>query len=73
MESSVIHHMVDSIINNQQTDAMEKFNEIMATKITDALDAKKIVLRRLRAKTKRPSSQKTLNKNSLTVHSFIAR
>ena len=44
MESTVIHHMVDSIINNQQTDAMEKFNEIMATKITDALDAKKIDL-----------------------------
>ena len=44
MESSVIHHMVDSIINNQQTDAMEKFNEIMATKITDALDAKKMEL-----------------------------
>ena len=44
MESSVIHHMVDSIINNQQTDAMEKFNEIMATKITDALDNKKIEL-----------------------------
>jgi hypothetical protein len=36
--------MVDSIINNQQTDAMEKFNEIMATKITDALDAKKMEL-----------------------------
>ena len=44
MESSVIHHMVDSIINNQQTDAMEKFNEIMATKINDALDAKKMEL-----------------------------
>jgi hypothetical protein len=44
MESTVIHHMVDSIINNQQTDAMEKFNEIMATKITDALDNKKIEL-----------------------------
>ena len=44
MESSVIHHMVDSIINNQQTDAMEKFNEIMAMKITDALDNKKIEL-----------------------------
>jgi len=44
MESSVIHHMVDSIINNQQTDAMEKFNEIMATKVTDALDAKKMEL-----------------------------
>ena len=36
--------MVDSIINNQQNDAMEKFNEIMATKITDALDARKIEL-----------------------------
>jgi hypothetical protein len=44
MESTVIHHMVDSIINNQQNDAMEKFNEIMASKITDALDAKKIDL-----------------------------
>ena len=44
MESSVIHHMVDSIINNQQTDAMEKFNEIMASKVTDALDAKKMEL-----------------------------
>jgi hypothetical protein len=44
MESTVIHHMVDSIINNQQTDAMEKFNEIMATKVTDALDNKKIEL-----------------------------
>jgi hypothetical protein len=44
MESTVIHHMVDSIINNQQNDAMEKFNEIMASKITDALDAKKIEL-----------------------------
>lgn len=44
MESTVIHHMVDSIINNQQNDAMEKFNEIMATKITDALDAKKMEL-----------------------------
>jgi hypothetical protein len=44
MESTVIHHMVDSIINNQQTDAMEKFNEIMATKITDALDTKKMEL-----------------------------
>ncbi len=44
MESTVIHHMVDSIINNQQTDAMEKFNEIMATKVTGALDTKKIEL-----------------------------
>ena len=42
MESTVIHHMVDSIINNQQNDALAKFNEIMADKITDALDAKKV-------------------------------
>jgi hypothetical protein len=41
MESTVIHHMVDSIINNQQNDALATFNEIMANKITDALDAKK--------------------------------
>lgn len=44
MESTVIHHMVDSIINNQQNDALAKFNEIMADKITDALDARKIEL-----------------------------
>ena len=42
MESTVIHHMVDSIINNQQNDALAKFNEIMADKITDALDTKKV-------------------------------
>ena len=42
MESTVIHHMVDSIINNQQNDALATFNEIMANKITDALDAKKV-------------------------------
>ena len=42
MESTVIHHMVDSIINNQQNDALASFNEIMANKITDALDAKKV-------------------------------
>ena len=42
MESTVIHHMVDSIINNQQNDALATFNEIMSNKITDALDAKKI-------------------------------
>lgn len=44
MESTVIHHMVDSIINNQQNDALATFNEIMANKITDALDARKIEL-----------------------------
>jgi len=44
MESTVIHHMVDSIINNQQNDALATFNEIMANKITDALDTRKIEL-----------------------------
>lgn len=44
MESTVIHHMVDSIINNQQNDALATFNEIMSNKITDALDARKIEL-----------------------------
>ena len=44
MESTVIHHMVDSIINNQQNDALATFNEIMSNKITDALDTRKIEL-----------------------------
>jgi len=44
MESTVIHHMVDSIINNQQNDPLATFNEIMANKITDALDTRKIEL-----------------------------
>ena len=41
MESTVIQSMVDSIINNQQSDAVEKFNEIIASKVSDALEAKK--------------------------------
>jgi len=41
MESSVIKSMVDSIINNQQSDAVERFNEIIASKVSDALEAKK--------------------------------
>ena len=40
MESTVIQSMVDSIINNQQSDAVEKFNEIIASKVSDALEAK---------------------------------
>jgi len=42
MESTVIHHMVDDIINGQQSDALTKFNEIVALKLADALEAKKI-------------------------------
>jgi hypothetical protein len=41
MESTVIQSMVDSIINNQQSDAVEKFNEIIASKVSDALETKK--------------------------------
>jgi hypothetical protein len=42
MESTVIHHMVDDIINGQQSDALTKFNEIVASKLSDALEARKI-------------------------------
>jgi len=42
MESTVIHHMVDDIINGQQSDALTKFNEIVALKLADALEIKKI-------------------------------
>jgi hypothetical protein len=42
MESTVIHHMVDDIINGQQSDALSKFNEIVASKLSDALEARKI-------------------------------
>ena len=41
MESTVIQSMVDSIITNQQADAVEKFNEIIASKVSDALEARK--------------------------------
>jgi len=42
MESTVIHHMVDDIINGQQSDALTKFNEIVALKLADALEIKKM-------------------------------
>ena len=42
MESTIIHHMVDDIINGQQSDALAKFNEIISGKLTDALEDKKI-------------------------------
>lgn len=41
MESTVIQSMVDSIINDQQADAVERFNEIIASKVSDALEARK--------------------------------
>ena len=42
MESTVIHHMVDDIIYGQQSDALTKFNEIVALKLADALEIKKM-------------------------------
>jgi hypothetical protein len=42
MESTIIHHMVDDIINGQQSDALTKFNEIISSKLTDALEDRKI-------------------------------
>jgi hypothetical protein len=42
MESTIIHHMVDDIINGQPADALSKFNEIISSKLTDALEDKKI-------------------------------
>jgi len=42
MGSTVIHHMVDDIINGQQSDALTKFNEIVALKLADALEIKKM-------------------------------
>ena len=42
MESTIIHHMVDDIINGQQSDALTKFNEIISGKLTDALEDRKI-------------------------------
>ena len=42
MESSVIQHMVDNILMGNNADAMQSFDDAMAAKITDAIDAKKI-------------------------------
>lgn len=42
--SQVIDSMVTDIMNNSSSDARDKFNDIMASKLTDALDAKKVEL-----------------------------
>lgn len=42
MESTVIHHMVDDIINGNNSDALAKFNEIISGKLTDALEDRKM-------------------------------
>jgi|688.fasta_scaffold06021_15 hypothetical protein len=39
--SQVIDTMVTDIMNNSSSDARSKFNDVMASKLTDALDAKK--------------------------------
>jgi hypothetical protein len=42
MESTVLQHMVDDIIGGHQADAMDKFNQVLADKLSDALAGKKI-------------------------------
>lgn len=41
MESTAIHQMVDNIINGKQADALQDFNSIIGSKLTDALDVRK--------------------------------
>jgi len=40
-QSEVIKHMVNDILTDKASDAMEKFNSLMAVKISDALDNKR--------------------------------
>lgn len=40
--SEIIRNLVDNIINDNQAAAQENFNDALATKITDALDQRKI-------------------------------
>ena len=40
-QSEVIRHMVNDILSDKSADAMEKFNSMMATRVSDALDTKK--------------------------------
>ena len=39
-QSEVIRHMVNDILSDKSADAMEKFNSMMATRVSDALDTK---------------------------------
>lgn len=40
--SDLIKSMLDNIINDNQADAQENFNDAVALKVTDALDARKV-------------------------------
>lgn len=40
-QSDVIRHMVNDILSDKSADAMEKFNSMMAVRVSDALDTKK--------------------------------
>lgn len=40
--SEVIRHMVDNILQGNNTDALENFGEIISSKISDNLDTRKI-------------------------------
>lgn len=40
-QSDVIRHMVNDILTDKSADAMEKFNSMMAVRVSDALDTKK--------------------------------
>ena len=40
--SELIKTMLDNIINDNQAEAQENFNDAVALKVTDALDARKV-------------------------------
>lgn len=40
--SELIKTMLDNIINDNQAEAQENFNDAVALKVTDALDAQKV-------------------------------
>lgn len=42
MSSEVIQSMVDDIIGNRQADALQKFGSIMADKISNSLETRKV-------------------------------
>ena len=40
--SELIKSMLDNLIDGNQAEAQENFNDLMSTKVTDALDARKL-------------------------------
>lgn len=42
MESTVIQHMVDNILLGKNTEALDDFNAAMSTKVSDALDTRRV-------------------------------